>query len=185
MTDDLPPLPVALPTEDRDALRAEDYLRTERNVFYRKWSAAEADARKMQELLAEAQQVIHHAGQFLKRHPAEVKTLDPFVEETEEMWVKIQDALDALGQKGNAKDAARAEEHSYNYPPMHHLLLGRAEAVEADARKMRELLALLKELIAVWINGRKIHDGMPLPLRERIDSVLKERSGLQRPDVVL
>lgn len=53
---------------------------------------AELDAIRAQ--LIEAQQVIHHAGQFLKRHPAPVKTLEPFVEECEDMWQKIQDHLD-------------------------------------------------------------------------------------------
>lgn len=39
---------------------------------------------------------------------------------------------------------------------------------------MIDLRALLAELINVWINGRKIHDGIPLPLRERIDAALAE-----------
>ena len=46
---------------------------------------------------------------------------------------------------------------------------------EADARDAARLRELLSELIAVWINGRKVHDGIPLPLRERIDAVLKEQ----------
>ncbi len=56
-------------------------------------TAAEREVEKLRGLLSEAQQVIHAAGQFLKRHPATVRELQPFVEETEVMYEKIHDAL--------------------------------------------------------------------------------------------
>ena len=61
-----------------------------------------SQAAAMAGLLEEAQNCIHSAGQFLKRHPATVKELMPFVEETENMWERINAALATW--KGSGKD---------------------------------------------------------------------------------
>ena len=64
--------------------------------------AFKGQAAAMAGLLEEAQNCIHSAGQFLKRHPATVKELMPFVEETENMWERINAALATW--KGSGKD---------------------------------------------------------------------------------
>jgi hypothetical protein len=46
--------------------------------------------------------------------------------------------------------------------------------VTESAAMTDPLRELLRELLEVWINGRKIHEGMPLPLRERIDAALAQ-----------
>ncbi len=60
--------------------------------------AAQSQVAAMAGLLEEAQNCIHSAGQFLKRHPATVKELMPFVEETENMWERINAILPLLSQ---------------------------------------------------------------------------------------
>ena len=70
--------------------------------YLRRSEAAQSQAAAMARLLEEAQNCIHSAGQFLKRHPATVKELMPFVEETENMWERINAALATW--KGSGKD---------------------------------------------------------------------------------
>ena len=48
-------------------------------------------------------------------------------------------------------------------------LLTQLENAEADLDTLRQLV---EALINTWVNGRKIHDGIPLTLRQQIDATL-------------
>lgn len=55
------------------------------------------------------------------------------------------------------------------------------EVVEALVTAHTTLRGLVHELMETWVNGRKVCDGIPLSLRERVEGALPREGGAQEP----
>lgn len=60
------------------------------------------------------------------------------------------------------------------------LVAGDAQ-IESLGSELTTLRGLVHELMETWVNGRKVCDGIPLSLRERVEGALPREGGAQEP----
>ena len=99
---------------------------------------------------------------------------DEFERERDQLHAALMEAkaaLDAEREKVKGLAQQVQDQSTANLETMRHTDDMQSRALDAE-RALAQLQALVRALLDTWVNGRKIHDGIPMTLRHQIDATL-------------